>query len=67
MNKKRKVTGKSVYLTEKELDLATECIFELRDSGHPFTENEQEYLAKLLNKLNKATQSIKEQQSDNWN
>ena len=54
-----------MYLTKKELDLATECIFELRDNSHPFTEDEQNYLAKLLNKLNKATQLIKEQQSDN--
>ena len=58
MNKKRKVTGKSVYLTEKELDMVTECIFELRDSSYPFTEDEQKKLDKLLNKLNKASNAI---------
>ena len=65
MNKKRKVTGKSVYLTEKELDLIGLCISEMEAAfDYPFREDEKKILDKGLSKLNKAMQSIKEQQSD---
>ena len=69
MNKKRKVTGKSVYLTEKELDLIGICIFEMGPSGHdyPFSDKEWKILQKTSSKIQRAEESIKEQKNDNWN
>ena len=66
VNKKRKVTGKSVYLTEKELDLVSTCIFEMGPSGHdyPFSNKEWEILQKTSSKIQRAEESIKEEQSD---
>ena len=62
MNKKKKVTGKSVYLTEKELDLIGLCINEMEAAfDYPFQKDEKKILDKVLSKLNKTMQSIKEE------